>query len=103
MQTLTKPKQVDIDKLIEIWKVLEALTVSMDRLGHYELNFGTEAAKEALHQYFGIENNRRIAHARRMMVEILEGLDPDMADKLDELAEDEGLIGYWDGVETAKS
>lgn len=87
----------EVDKLIEVWKVLEALTVSLDRMGTYWLFHGEEAAKEALHQYIGPAMNERIASARYLMVGILESHDPDVMERLEALAENENDIGYWEG------
>jgi hypothetical protein len=41
----------DMQKLLEVWKVLETLTVSSRRMGEFWLAYGEEAAKDALHEY----------------------------------------------------
>ena len=50
MSPMPKPTiiRAEAESLIEIWKVLENLTVSLDRLGEYERLHGEEAAKNAL-------------------------------------------------------
>jgi hypothetical protein len=90
---------VDSDSLIEVWKVLEMLTVSLDRLGEYERDCGQESARNALDTFMGPPMFHRIAHARSIMVSILEQCDPAMMDRLELMAEDEDEIGYWDGPE----
>jgi hypothetical protein len=88
------------EKLIEVWKVLEALTVSMDRMGHYWLWQGEEAAKQALHQYMDPALFNRIAQARYLITAVLEARNPRMRRRLDELAEKEDDIPYWNGPQT---
>ena len=36
------------DKLVEIWKVLESLTVSLDRIGSYQSRVRRDPARDAL-------------------------------------------------------
>lgn len=90
---------VDSETLIEVWKVLEMLTVSLDRLGEYERDCGQEAAKNALDKFIGGLTFDRIAHARSLMVSILEQCDPTIRERLEMMAEHEDEIGYWNGPE----
>jgi hypothetical protein len=85
------------EKLVEVWKVLEVLTVSLDRLGMYQVFNGEEAAKEALHRFIGPAISEKIADARYLMVSILESRDPKIGDRLEEMAENEQEMGYWNG------
>ena len=41
------------EDLVEIWKTLELLTVSLKRLGWYEVDHGKSAAVQALDEFFG--------------------------------------------------
>jgi hypothetical protein len=88
------------EKLIEVWKVLEALTVSMDRIGTYWLAHGEEAAKQALHEYMNPAVNKRIAIARHLITGVLEARDPKMRRRLEEIAGNESDIPYWDGPDS---
>ncbi|MFC6617922.1 hypothetical protein [Deinococcus radiophilus] len=91
------PKTLDTAELLEVWKVLENLTVSLDRLGLYQLRYGEAGAMHELHRHLSPELVRRIAHARRLTVDALTRDDPDMLERLEQLAEDEAAIGYWTG------
>ena len=97
IQQAKKLYPVQIESLIEVWKVLEALTVSLDRLGTYWNVRGEEAAKEAIHEYFEPVLNNRIANAHKLLVEFLENCDPSLSEKLELMAENEDDIGYWNG------
>jgi len=83
--------------LLEIWKVLEVLTVSLDRLGEFELIHGEGPAKEALHRFMGPGQCSKIAHTRKLMTELLINCDPALDKLTEELAENEVAMGYWDG------
>ncbi|HEY0738687.1 MAG TPA: hypothetical protein VGD69_27460 [Herpetosiphonaceae bacterium] len=87
----------ELDDLLEVWKVLEVLTVSLDRIGEYWRIRGEEAAKQALHEFIGPQLFEKIADARGRMVTILEAHDPQIMEHLEQLAEDEAQLGYWDG------
>jgi hypothetical protein len=89
------------EKLIEVWKLLEALAVSMDRMGHYWRIHGEEVAKEAIHDYMGPAMSVRIAHARSLLLDILGTDNPDIGNRLERIAEDEDEIGYWQGPNAA--
>lgn len=86
-----------IEQLIPIWKVLENLTVSLDRLGEYERIHGQEAARAALQAYINPALFQKIAQARHILVSLLEKHDPNLMDYLERLADNETTIGYWDG------
>ena len=86
---------IDIDDLIEVWKVLENLTVSLDRLGSFESFHGEAAAKDALYHYIGPELFDQISTARHILVTSFERLDPAMIDRLAAISDNE--INYWDG------
>lgn len=96
-QQAKKLYTAQIESLIEVWKVLEALTVSLDRLGTYWNFHGKKAAKEALLEYFEPVLNNRIANARKLLVEFLENCDPNLPEKLEFMSENEEDIGYWNG------
>jgi|GEM_PF-2579529 len=89
--------EVNLEHLIEIWKVLEMITGSMRRLGHYQLSQGEDAAKDAIHSFMGPVVFRKVANARTLIVSIIEGCDSNMSILLDSLAEDKNDIGYWEG------
>ena len=97
MSTNDSPHSTDLDSLIEIWKVLELLTVSSNRVGHFWLEHGEDAAKEALHQYMGPPIFRKLAQARKLIISVMENYDPAIMDRLEELADNEAEMGYWDG------
>ena len=86
---------VDLETLIDVWRVLETLTVSLDRIGSYEVFHGEAAAKEELHRYIGPKLFRRIANARHKLVIMMEQCEPSIAERLERLAETE--IEYWNG------
>lgn len=90
---------VEVNALIEIWKVLEVLTVSLDRIGEYEVAHGEDHARAALTNYMGPAMYERIAQARARMLSLLQGCSPSMMDHLEEMAEDEAELGYWRGPE----
>ncbi len=93
---------VDKRDLIEVWKILEMLTVSIDRLGSFEIFHGEEAAKNALHDFIGAEVSERIAIARRIISSALRASDPSVGYKLEIMAENEEDIGYWNGPKESK-
>lgn len=87
----------ELQNLIDVWKVLEMLTVSLDRLGTYERTHGKEAGTEALDQFINSEVANKISTARSLIVQIMEQHDIDIRDRLEVLAENEEEIGYWRG------
>jgi hypothetical protein len=97
MFTNNSRHKADLDRLIEIWKVLEILTVSSDRMGHFWLEHGEDAAKEALHQYMVPAMFEKISQARSQIISVMEHYDPTIMDRLEELADNEAEMGYWDG------
>jgi hypothetical protein len=90
-----KSQQNVIPQLVEVWRVLESLTVSLDRLGMYQLHVGERRAQEALDRYMNPAMFQRIANARRILVTLIEELDETMAEELERLAEEDDGIGYW--------
>jgi hypothetical protein len=86
---------MDQQKLIEIWKVLEAVTVSLDRIGSYEADVGREVARDALYDFFSSGLFKQVASARRSAVDLIEAADPLAAGTLDSLAEDGVSVNYW--------
>ncbi|HEY0606321.1 MAG TPA: hypothetical protein VGD58_25585 [Herpetosiphonaceae bacterium] len=87
----------ELNSLLEVWKVLEVLTVSLDRMGEYWRIHGEEAAKQALHEFVGPDLFEKIADARTRMVVMLQAHDPQIREHMEQLAEDEAQLGYWDG------
>jgi hypothetical protein len=85
------------EDLVAVWKVLEALTVSLDKIEHYCLFHGEDAAKEALLTFMQPLMFDRIAHARQTLVTMLESCDPAIQARLELLASNEAEIGYWQG------
>ena len=77
--------QTEMDKLLEVWKVLETLTVSLDRMGWFSHAHGEEQAKDALHEYMSPALVKRMAHARRLIIEVMEVHDPEVMDRLEAL------------------
>ncbi len=89
--------QADRESLVEVWKVLENVTVSLDRLGTYRRIHGEAAAQDAILEYFDPSLFQQITQARGLLVTILEKHDPGMLDQLEQLSTNEAAIGYWDG------
>lgn len=89
--------EAEVEALLEVWKVLEALTVSGRRIGQYENLYGETAGKQAISDYMGASLFQRIAKARSIIASILERADPTLSDKLETMAENEEDIGYWQG------
>lgn len=87
----------DLEQLLEVWKVLETLTVSLRRLGEFELSYGEEQAKAALDEYVNPALSQRIARARRLIIEVMARHDPAIMDRLEELSVRDAGIGYWSG------
>src|SRR4051812_17267390 len=90
----------ETEKLVEIWRVLVALSVSMDRLGAYNLVCGEEAAKDAVHQFFGAEMFQRISKARGAITTLLIERDPTIEERLEAIGDNEMEMGYWNGPKT---
>ncbi len=90
-------KKKDLEQLIEVWKVLEILTVSWDRMGSYWLAHDEDAAKDALHEFMNPTRFERISHARSLVVAMLEDHDPVILDYLEKMSENESEMGYWNG------
>jgi hypothetical protein len=94
-------RQLDIlsedDKLLEIWKVLEALTVSLNRIGWYWHFHGEEAAKDALHRYLDTDMWNKIADARYLTVWLLEAHNRSIETRLEEMSASGKEIKYWNG------
>jgi hypothetical protein len=90
-------KEENIEKLIEVWKVLEALTVSMDRMGSYWIGHSerTKLTSDALSEHLSPDMVGRIADARRSIMDVLASEAPNEIDHIEKLAEDEAAIGYW--------
>lgn len=86
---------MDKTKIIEIWVVLESLVVSLDRIGSYQFDNGKEAALKEIGKYLSPENCKRFAKARSLINEIIEDEFPGSGIELDNLTENEQLIGYW--------
>jgi len=83
------------EKLIQIWKALESLVVSLDRIGSYEIDNGKEAALLELDKYFCPDNCNKFSNARMLINEIIESKFPGTDIELENMAEDENEIGYW--------
>ncbi len=86
---------MDQEKLIKTWKILEALTVSLDRIGSLESDHGREAVMLALYEYFSAETYRDIAVARRYIASILVSEDPAIESTLEEMSDCGSEINYW--------
>jgi hypothetical protein len=87
----------ELADLIAVWKVLEMLTVSLDRIGTYEYRYGEDAGKNALDQFMNPKGVQKISSARMILKEFMQQHDPNMRDRLEILAENEEDIGYWNG------
>lgn len=94
--TVTAPKS-ELEKLLAVWKVLETLAVSLDRMGIFWHFHSEEQAKAALLEYMNPALVQRIAHARRLTIEVMQEHDPAIYDRLEALSEQDNGIGYWDG------
>lgn len=92
--------RTDFPELLTVWTVLEALTVSFDRIGAYQSMRNPNGGPAALHAFIEPNLVGRIATARSIVVDLLEAADPHMRDLLDRLAADEDAIGYWQGEGT---
>ena len=95
-----QPCEIDLDNLIEVWKVLEILTVSLDRLGMYWLQYGESEAKNALHDFMTPVMAQKIANARSLTIDILETCDSSIPNELEVLSEVALQSEYWDGPNT---
>jgi hypothetical protein len=87
----------DKQNLIEVWKVLEMLTVSIDRIGHFQSVKGDAAGNDALLAFIGPDVARMIAQARRLAVNVLEKHIPTIHEELENLVENEVEMKYWNG------
>lgn len=83
------------DKLIAIWSSLESLVVSLDRIGSYEIDNGKQVALKALDDYFSPENCKKFSQARTLINELIENEFPGIGSELEDLAENETSMGYW--------
>jgi hypothetical protein len=83
------------EKLIEVWKALESIVVSLDRIGSYEADRGQDAAKDALYEYFHSGIFRNVATARTNVVNLIEAFDAGAKDRLEALAEDGVSVHCW--------
>lgn len=84
------------ERLIEVWKVLEALVVSLDRIGSLEAISGEDSAT-ALRAYFDPELYGRLTKARTDVRALLEEHDPRIGSRLERFTDNEDEIGYWRG------
>ena len=84
--------------LIHIWQVLEALTVSLDRIGMYAALHGDAAAQAELFRWIGPGPLDDIAAARGRLTRLLLAHDPYMDSYLEYLAET--AISYWEAPGT---
>ena len=84
-------------ELLNIWTVLEALTVSFDRIGAYQALRNPEGGPAALAAFIEPKLVQRIADARTQVIALLHSADPEVHELLEHLAEDEDAIGYWQG------
>ena len=96
-------KKKEKAQLVEVWKVLEVLTVSLDRMGSYWLAHDEDAAKDALHNFMGATLFEKISHARGLVVSMLDNHDPAIIHALEEMSENESKMGYWNGPSQKKS
>ncbi len=83
------------EKLVEIWKALESLVVSLDRIGSYEIDNGKNSALLELDKYFCPKNCNKFSNARMLINEIIESEFPGTDIELENMAENEKEIGYW--------
>ena len=90
-------KKKNLEQLIEVWKTLEVLTVSLDRMGSYWLAHDEDAAKTALHQFMDATLFEKISHARSLVVSMLEDHAPAIIHNLEKISENESEMGYWNG------
>jgi hypothetical protein len=73
------------------------LTVSVQRIGRYEIQNGVGSGAQALRAYFQPKLFQRIADARHKLVESMIRADPDWDEKCETLSENNDPIGYWQG------
>jgi hypothetical protein len=90
-------KKKEKEQLIEVWKVLEVVTVSLDRMGSYWLAHDEDAAKDALHEFMNPTRFEKISHARSLVVSMLSDHDPAIIPHLEKMSENESEMGYWNG------
>ena len=84
-------------ELLNIWTVLEALTVSFDRIGAYQALRDPDGGPAALAAFIEPKLVQRIAAARAQVAALLRSADPEVTELLEHLAENEDAIGYWQG------
>jgi hypothetical protein len=88
--------QSELESLVEIWKVLEMLTVSLDRLGMHEALYGAEQGQAAMRAFLKQpELFTRISTARSAAQVLLIAQDPSLEQKLQDWSDDEAMMGYW--------
>lgn len=85
---------MDNDRLIEVWKVLETLTVSLARIGSYSTEHGRDAAIQALYAYAEDGLAPEVSKARTILLEELLKSDATIEGRLEEIVESSSLR-YW--------
>lgn len=85
---------MDNEKLIEAWKVLETLTVSLARIGSFSAEHGRDAAMRALYAYAEDGLFHEVSTARAMLLEALSKSDAAIEDRLENIAGSSSLR-YW--------
>lgn len=79
----------DMEDLVETWKVLNGLTVSMRRIGQLWITQNQEVAAKALQEYMNPYMFEQIAASRRRIYDLLNKYDTNTKEKLDSLPEEE--------------
>lgn len=85
-------------ELLNVWTVLQTLTVSFDRIGSYAAIRDEFRARDALWAFIEPRLFERIATARGQLAAILEEADAEAHELLEHLADDEDAMGYWRGL-----
>jgi hypothetical protein len=92
------------ERLTEVWKILEVLTVSLDRIGTYEALHGTERGQAAFAKFMlNPAMFQRITTARTYVQQLLLAQDPALEEQLEAWSDDEVMLGYWQAPPSATS
>lgn len=80
---------------LEVWRVLEAFTQSMRRLGQCEITLGSEIADRETLKYVGPNLFQELETARTIMLGVLLNQNPVIREHLENLSDDEEYMRYW--------
>lgn len=91
---------LDLGFLLDVWKIIDAMVVSLDRIGSCAVHNGPEQGLKALDGYFSSDIFRRLTKLRTELLERMMQLNPNIESDLEHLAEMEDR--YWPHVGKGK-